>query len=82
MKEPESTKRVLSIELDDAVKKVSITGLNSENNVIMKQDLDEKDLDQVSGGGGKLDIIPIGFKPPGAREPVNEPKDGGISGGW
>lgn len=45
MKEPESTKRVLSIELDDAVKKVSITGLNSENNVIMKQDLDEKDLD-------------------------------------
>lgn len=48
----------------------------------MKQDLDEKDLDQVSSGGGKLDIIPIGFKPPGAREPVNEPKDGGISGGW
>lgn len=48
----------------------------------MKQDLDEKDLDQVSGGGGNLDIIPIGFKPPGTREPVNEPKDGGISGGW
>lgn len=32
-----STKRVLCVELNDVVKRVSITGLNNEDNVFMKQ---------------------------------------------
>ena len=43
-------KRVLSIELDDDVKKVSITGLGDENQVVMAQELDEEELDQATGG--------------------------------
>lgn len=44
-------KRVLSIELDDEVKKVSITGLGDDNQVVMAQELDEDELDQATGGG-------------------------------
>ena len=43
-------KRVLSIELDDEVKKVSITGLGDDNQVVMAQELDEDELDQATGG--------------------------------
>ena len=38
------------IELDDDVKKVSITGKNGDEQVVMSQELDEDDLDQVAGG--------------------------------
>ena len=38
-------KRVLNIELEDDVKKVSIKGLNSESQVVMSQE-----LDKVAGG--------------------------------
>ena len=43
-------KRVLRIELDDDVKKVSIIGKNGEEKVVMSQELNEDDLDQVAGG--------------------------------
>ena len=43
-------KRVLSIELEDDVKKVSITGLGDDETVVMKQELDEDELDQATGG--------------------------------
>ena len=43
-------KRVLTIELDDDVKKVSITGLGDNETVVMSQELDEEDLDQATGG--------------------------------
>ena len=43
-------KRVLSIELDEKVKKVSITGLGDDNQVVMAQELDEDELDQATGG--------------------------------
>ena len=43
-------KRVLNIELEDVVKKVSIKGLNSESQVVMSQELDEDALDKVAGG--------------------------------
>ena len=43
-------KRVLSIELDDEVKKVSITGLGDDETVVMKQELSEEELDQATGG--------------------------------
>ena len=43
-------KRVLSIELDENVKKVSITGLSDDETVVMKEELDEEELDQATGG--------------------------------
>ena len=48
--EEKKEKRVLRIELDDDVKKVSITGKNGDEQVVMSQELDEDDLDQVAGG--------------------------------
>ena len=48
--EEKKDKRVLSIELDENVKKVSITGLGDENQVVMAQELDEEELDQATGG--------------------------------
>ena len=48
--EEKKEKRVLQIELDDDVKKVSITGKNGDDQVVMSQELDEEDLDQVDGG--------------------------------
>ena len=51
MEEQQNNKRVLSIELDDVVKRVSITGMGSDEKVVMKQELDEAELDQATGGG-------------------------------
>lgn len=51
MEKQKNNKRVLSIELDDEVKKVSITGLGDDETVVMKQELDEEDLKQATGGG-------------------------------
>ena len=48
--EEKKEKRVLQIELEDDVKKVSITGKNGNEQVVMRQELDEDDLDQVAGG--------------------------------
>jgi len=45
-----NNKRVLSIELDDNVKRVSITGLGSDEKVVMRQELSEEDLEQATGG--------------------------------
>ena len=50
--EEKKDKRVLSIELDENVKKVSITGLGDDETVVMKQELDEEELDQATGGDG------------------------------
>ena len=48
--EENKEKWVLNIELSDEVKKVSITGKNGEEQVVMRQELNEDDLDQVAGG--------------------------------
>ena len=48
--EEKKDKRVLSIELDENVKKVSITGTGSDEQVVMRQELDEEELDQATGG--------------------------------
>ena len=45
-----NAKRLVTIELEDEVKKLSITGLNSDEQVVMSQELDEDVLDQVGGG--------------------------------
>ena len=54
-------KRVLSIELDNDVKKVSITGRDSEEKVVMRQELDEDDLEQVTGGVLNVEVIVDNF---------------------
>ena len=54
MKEENKEKRMLSIELDDDVKKVSITGVDGEEKVVMKQELSENDLKQATGGNSKI----------------------------
>ena len=48
--EEKKEKRVLRVELNDNVKKVSITGLGHDDQVVMKQELSEEDLDQATGG--------------------------------
>ena len=49
MKE-QKDKRVLRIALNDEVKKVSITAKNGEEQVVMRQELNEDDLEQATGG--------------------------------
>ena len=58
--EEQKDKRVLHIALDDEVKKVSITGINSDEKVVMRQELSEDELDQATGGlrGGQMRVIP------------------------
>jgi hypothetical protein len=48
--EEKKEKRVLTIELDNHVKKVSITGLGDDNQVVMAQELNEEELEQATGG--------------------------------
>ena len=50
MEEQKKDKRVLNIELDENVKKVSITGFGDDETVVMKQELDVEDLKQATGG--------------------------------
>ena len=50
--EKNNEKRVLRVELDNDVKKVSITGKNGEEKVVMRQELDEDELEQATGGTG------------------------------
>ena len=52
MEEQKNDKRVLRVELDDDVKQVTITGKNSDEKVVMKQVLNEEELDQATGGFG------------------------------
>ena len=54
MEEQNNSKRVLNIELSNDVKKVSITGKNGDEKVVMRQELDEDDLDMVTGGNKSL----------------------------
>ena len=47
--EENKEKRVLRVELDNDVKKVSITGKNGDEKVVMRQELSEEDLEQATG---------------------------------
>ena len=48
--EENKDKRVLRVELDDEANKVSITGKNGDEKVVMRQELSENDLNQATGG--------------------------------
>ena len=60
--ETNNEKRILNIELTNDVKKVSITATNANDQVVMKQELSDDDLDQATGGdrgrgAGKLCVL-------------------------
>jgi hypothetical protein len=48
----EKAKRVVQIEIDDEVKKLTIEGVDKDDQVVMKQELSDDELDGVAGGGG------------------------------
>lgn len=48
--EDKKEKRVLNIELSNDVKKISITGKNGKEQVVMRQELTEDDLEMATGG--------------------------------
>jgi len=50
MKEENKDKHLLQVELDNNVKKLSITGMDADEKVILKQELNEDELDQIAGG--------------------------------
>ena len=44
-------KRVVQIEIDDDVKKLTIEGIDKDAQVIMREELSDDELDAVAGGG-------------------------------
>ena len=48
--EDQKNKQVLNVELDEHVKKASVTGLGSDEKVVMRQELNKEELDQATGG--------------------------------
>lgn len=58
MEDLKNNKRVLNIELDNNVKKVSITGTDGDEKMVMSQELDENDLKLATGGGAASNRIP------------------------
>ncbi len=46
----EKAKRILHVEINDDVRKLTIEGTNKEQQVVMRQELDEDELDNVAGG--------------------------------
>ena len=46
----EKAKRVVQIEIDDQVKKLTIEGVDKDAQVVMRQELSDNELDNVAGG--------------------------------
>ena len=46
----ENAKRVLHVEINDDVRKLSIEGVDKDQQVVMRQELNEDELDNVTGG--------------------------------
>ena len=62
--EEKKEKRVLNNELDENVKKASVTGLGDDETVVMSQELSDDDLDLATGGVGcrsdrQYDVIDV-----------------------
>ncbi len=54
----EKAKRVVQIEIDDQVKKLTVEGIDKDAQVVMRQELSDEDLDSVAGGAGIKPLIP------------------------
>ena len=48
----DKNKRLVNIEIEDDVKRLTITGQDEHDQVVMKQELSDDELDGVAGGGG------------------------------
>ena len=46
----EKNKRVVQIEIDDEVKKLTIEGVDKDAQVVMREELSDEELDGVAGG--------------------------------
>ena len=49
--ENQKEKRVVQIEIDDNVKKLTITGEDKDQQVVMREEISNEDLENVTGGG-------------------------------
>ena len=75
--EKNTEKRVLRVELDDEVKKVSITGKNSDEKVVMRQELSEDELDLAAGGTGIGHRVCVKVNDNGqCKQVINVPRGG------
>jgi len=45
-----NAKRVLHVEINDDVRKLTIEGVDKDQQVVMRQELNEDELDNVTGG--------------------------------
>ena len=48
--ETNKNKRIVSIAIDDDVRKLTIEGVNQDEEVVMREELSDDDLDAVTGG--------------------------------
>ena len=55
----EKAKRVVQVEIDDQVKKLTVEGIDKDAQVVMRQELSDEDLDSVAGGAGIKVVIPL-----------------------
>jgi hypothetical protein len=55
----EKAKRVVQVEIDDQVKKLTVEGIDKDAQVVMRQELSDEDLDSVAGGAGVKAVIPL-----------------------
>ena len=46
----ENARRVLHVEINDDVRKLTIEGVDKDQQVVMRQELNEDELDNVTGG--------------------------------
>ena len=46
----ENAKRVLHVEINDDVRKLTIEGVDKDQQVVMRQELNEDELNDVTGG--------------------------------
>ena len=44
-------KRIVNIEIDDNVKRITIEGVDNKEQVVMRQELSDEELDNIAGGG-------------------------------
>ena len=64
----DNKKRVVQIEIDDEVKKLTVEGVDKDAQVVMKQELSDDELDGVAGGayfeewGKTLELNDIAFR--------------------
>ena len=52
--ENKKSKRVVQFEIDEDVKKLTIEGIDNDQQVVMREEIGEDELEQASGGWGNM----------------------------